>query len=1021
MTPGELESLIDRGDVEACIAAFQGMPETDRRKLGATAVARLRELGEGLPAQFNRFLDGEALQLLPSILMDRERLARFRVASVAVLATATVTQWRRVKSRALPSDDALFRIVSDRRPEWLGELVEHICDREETFGSRWSVIRRLVRAGLCGTPKSPRYIDRMLGSLPAEALKSRITLKDVLVGDPGLLEHEIWQIFSTEPEPGLLEISRVVTRSPRPELTWEVALTELAAEGRISRTRLLDACLDGLARDFHDVRARWFALLHDRLKPSPEELAARGPRYLGLLGSRNTPTIDFAMKVIKGLLKSAQVDREAVVDCLVPALHARTKGTVKAALRLLDLAAEQACDGSIKERVAAVGAAGLVHEAPDVQAAVLDLIERHGDRRDRRLREVLEPCIAGIAPSLRGRLEAWLGATQERGKEPTGEELGDLARRAAALDPHLAALAGVPNALAVASGERADCPGPDFDGTEIPRLDPERRLMPINDLDTVIELCSRLIEDPRPPEDIDRCVDAISRLCGQRPEDFARRTAPLVARLRQQLGGRLEVPPYLLSNLGVIVLSWLTEAVPTPLPFDKYRAFQVFLSTATCALARRIARHQSAPWLAAPTHAGGWIDPRTLVVRLHEHARLRIAAEPEELVLAILRIAPDQRAAALADARYLPGEPGAAIRYALGSVGETIGPTAALWVAAARARAPWSDDPAVEARHPGLGPDAGRAAAYHIDGNQMIERVANEVTLRIGREPTVPAPEPAMLHLPTVCLHAQDYISSDQWPAPASVWPAALESFCACGARQLVRSIEESSDWQGLRGFLLPLLDPDTRLRPISRLLVAVGLNAKLPETAGLAADVLVAAIGDGRLDAETMGASLRTVWQMRVESWIYRPANDPLCGQPHTVAFVKPTRWAKALGDVARSSPLHARIIARAIEMFLADEASTSRSAPTLLPFLELLLETSVETGRAVSAEARAFLGRLATGGKTGRVVANLLALREAADSPARKTAALQTLANRIARAERWMGISAPGAASTRSGGSGG
>src|SRR5262249_34129451 len=152
-----------------------------------------------------------------------------------------------------------------------------------------------------------------------------------------------------------------------------------------------------------------------------------------------------------------------------------------------------------------------------------------------------------------------------------------------------------PEALAIVRGERAGCPALSFNGTEIPRLDPARRLDPIDDLDTLVELCSRLIEDSRPADEVDRCVDAISRLCDQRPADFAKRTAPLVARLRQLVGERLDLPVYLLSNFGVIVRSWLMQVVPDPHPSRKYQMFQVFLSDATCALARRIARRHAAP------------------------------------------------------------------------------------------------------------------------------------------------------------------------------------------------------------------------------------------------------------------------------------------------------------------------------------------------------------------------------------------------------------------------------------------
>jgi len=1003
MTRSELEALIDGGDVEACIAAFQGMPEADRNKLGAASVARLRALAQGIPAQLAPFLHGEAVQLLPLMSMDRPRLASYRTARAAVLATASFSQWKRVKSRGLPTDDQIFRILSDRRPEWLGEFVEHICDEDERLGSRWPLIRRLVRDGYCGPPRSPRYIDRMLGSLPSEAWTSKVGLKDVLLGDPGLLEHEIWRIFETEPGPGSIQLISVVTAGARPELTWEVALTQLAAEGMISRARLLDACLDGLSHDLHDTRARWFAVLHDRLEPTPEELAERGDRYLDFLGSRNPSTVAFALKVVKDLLKAGRLDSAALVDRLAPALHARTKGTVRQALTLLDLAARGG-GPTLRTNAAAVAAHGLVHEAADVQAAILDFIERYGDRHHQPLRESLAACLGGIAVSLRSRLETWLEFPEEPEERPVEDDLADLARRASALDPRLAAIAGVPWALAAVRGERSDLPALSFDGTEIPRLDPERRLVPIEDLDSLIERCSRLIENPEPAEEVDRCVDAISRLCDRRPADFAKRTAPLAARIRQRLGMREGVPAYRLGLFGLIVWSWLTEAVPDPPPIDDVRTLHSFLSNWVMGLVRRLARSQPAPLLAAPTHEGVWIDPHVFVERFRRRCALPHADEPQDLILAILRLAPDHRAEALADAREFPGEQGAAIRYALGSHGESIGPTAALWVAAARARWPWTADPAVEDRHPALGPDAGRAATYHIDGNEVIPLVANVVQLRIGREPAAPEKDRGIPDLPTVAFHSERWLGSRRWPSPASLWPAALESVCAFAARLSVESSEASSDWQENRGFLLPLLDPDVPLRPMARLLLAVALNAKLAEIAGLASDALIAAVDDGRLDADTLGESLRIVWQLRIEMWIYRPVNDPLSNTPHTVPLVKPSRWTKALGDVARASPLHASVIARAVEKFLVDAASESRTAASLLPFLELVRETSVETGRAVSPEARAFFGGLGTAGKTGRVVKHLLALRDMPAGPAMRQARMQALARHIERAERWM-----------------
>ena len=560
-----------------------------------------------------------------------------------------------------------------------------------------------------------------------ESSDTERSLKSVLLKDPGLLEHEIWRIFETEPEPRSTGLLTPVEFIGRPEQLWEVALVELAQEGRISRERLLDATILGLSRDLHKLRARWFAMVHDRLKPTPAELAARATRYPDLLGSRNPSTVALALPVVRNLVKAGRLEPSALVDRLAPILHVSTKGMVKQALALLDQAATQAGDSPEKDRIAAIAAEALVHESADIQEATLDLIERHGDVHSRTTRELLAARVEGLNPSLRGRLEAWLaqppqkpGIKQTRPeptrKEPAEEGLTELKRRAAALDPRLANLAGVSSALECLRDGHFDLPALNFDGTEFPRLNPERRLEQIDDLDTLIDLCSRLIENPEPAEDLDRCVDAISRLCDQRPSDFEKRTAPLTARVRNRFHGIRQFPRHSLVSFQRIAQGWLTGEIDRSDVMKWSKGLLGFTSLWVRANTQRIAEGRAEPLLATPTHAGGWIDPRVFVERYHTCCRLQFAILTEDLIMALLRLAPDHRAEALAAARDLPDEPGAAIRYALGSENEPIGDSAPLWVAAARSRSPWNDDPAVLARHPGLGPDAGRAAIYDIDG-----------------------------------------------------------------------------------------------------------------------------------------------------------------------------------------------------------------------------------------------------------------------------------------------------------------
>ena len=122
------------------------------------------------------------------------------------------------------------------------------------------------------------------------------------------------------------------------------------------------------------------------------------------------------------------------------------------------------------------------------------------------------------------------------------------------------------------------------------------------------------------------------------------------------------------------------------------------------------------------------------------------------------------------------------------------------------------------------------------------------------------------------------------------------------------------------------------------------------------------------------------------------------------SVGFARSNRWAKTLGDVVRASSLHAHVVACALEQVLADGATGRRASASVVPLLELLREASVTCGRAVSAEVRAYLKTIDTAGKTGRVVKSLLELQDVPDSAEMRVLAVQALAHRITRAERWM-----------------
>ncbi len=547
--------------------------------------------------------------------------------------------------------------------------------------------------------------------------------------------------------------------------------------------------------------------------------------------------------------------------------------------------------------------------------------------------------------------------------------------------------------------------------TEIPRLDPDQAVPPITDLDELYAVLGRLLEKVDDPDEFERVLDGLSRLCNQRPPDFDARTKPLRRRVEKRrlsnLGYRYCSVGGAAHQVSNLVADWLAVAPAEMLVGQELvslpatakgvpglPAFLIFQCWRLSEIGARLRARIAAPVLAAPTHRGSWIDPRVFVDRLAEYlARGRDIGE-YDAVAALLRLAPDHRAEALERARTLTvpdrlagklaGQFLPALRYALG--GEAaIGPPASFWVAAARSRSAPTDDPRIEAAFPGFGPDAGIRAVveltFQTGPRSNAERGLNPVQLHITPEP----PDDVPVIYPTVLY----YRPEDRYP---SFWAGGLPWVLTMRPLDreplFLKGLVWMADYQKgkrinreRRQFLEPFLDPDVPLGPYATLLLAFGLTAPDAGVAGMAVEVLLTAAADGRLDPEHLGGAI-----IRVA----------------TAGSGKYARWAKALAEAARPSPLHAEAIRQVIERVLqGDAAAVAREVG---PLVELLLELCVQCGRGVTAEAtRTFLAGLPGGGKVAKAARRLVDWSAGEDKA--KAHAIQALAveYRLIRAERW------------------
>lgn len=777
----------------------------------------------------------------------------------------------RARRRRVPmvTVDVLARVAP---PAWLDDAATIFV---QGMPQNFAVARALVRRGLSRKPSVPEYV---LGMIVGE--HSMDVVLPRLEADPDLLEDEVWRLFEIE---GSGEMSLAAYDKYRAG-AWTAALVSLADDGRLPRARLLDASLAALGRDFGAFRAQWFERFHEELHPTIEERTARLEAYLRLLGSVNPTTVSFALDALSEIDRATPLRGEVALRHLSSAMTARTKRAAHAALRLA--AAIAAREPAHAGHVTRLALAALAHEARAVQEDAIDLIDRFGatPTDDLALRSEIAERVALVAPTLRARLARWT----DRADAPALCDAGP--------GPTSSTLARPTNASP---------------------LDPSRALVPIAAPDELVLRIAKVLEDDADPDEVELCLDGLARF----PDAVRAPKSPMVKRARALLARSDRVPPVSLQVARAIAAVASGELERTP----EWMAsgLLLVLEAQVDDVVRRAAKGDGVGRLSTPTHRGGWIAPVTLAARVVSAGS---AWDELDLCIALLRLAPEGRQEAIAAIGVRAGEHFEALRHALGGETREIGPSAPLWLAAARTRHPCADDARVDARHPGHGPDASRAARL---GWRTIERsYEGRVHRELAVERGVAVPPRAALAHVAVRFHlgaghdqpaCGPSVGLVRWSA--TLWPAGSEAFFADGARDLFANL----DWWEARweqaAYYERLLDPYLHFGPMALLVLALGLAAKDPGGNALAVDAAIAAIASGGVSAETLGATMSEL---------------------RSGGTIKLARWAKSLARVAGESAHHRRVVARTIERTLrGDPASAPRDEGALV---ELLVELRTE-----------------------------------------------------------------------------
>jgi hypothetical protein len=536
---------------------------------------------------------------------------------------------------------AIAGVLSDRNPPWLAELVEARLRGNRWFLAFgfWRLARWLVRLGAIEPPVVPEYGALMVKALaqdpplsgpmptrygqrvPEPAGTGGDLLARVILEDPGLLEHEIWRLF-TDPGVGKEMEDSIAWGQLRVGEQWAGALLELSGHGHLDRDRLLDESLDAFLRDFPPNHVRWYASFHDRLGPSDDEVAARSARYLALLAARSKPGVSLGQRMCARLLDTAfpetgRLDQEAFLSASGPALLFPQKSVATFQLKLIGKLAAgrtRALDGAFKDGALATAAQAFAHQREDVQAAALKLIAARGVPREASARAAVVKLASSLSPVL----------------QPDAKALG--------LTPaSLAPVATVASAISPAPVE--DVAG-------------------VKEAAELVLLLAQLMEDASDSLAVERALAGAVRLAALPPAERAQAARPLLKRARKQALGDGDGPfsgHAIRADMGWLALTWGTGELPPAStmeylgwhPEGRDTAWQSrppkilsgILSARIGEACTLIAAGRALPLLAEPEFADGTISPAALTARQAVWAAAGLTPCRYDLEAACLRAA----------------------------------------------------------------------------------------------------------------------------------------------------------------------------------------------------------------------------------------------------------------------------------------------------------------------------------------------------------------------------------------------
>ena len=1030
LSPEALEDLVVHGSAKQVVLALKPLDAKSRKKLSQTASKLYREITRRDVSQTLTISWKKITRQVSGTLDVNTQLAVLGLCPLSV--TKRVNMWYMGNG---DNQDLLLQVLQDRRPDWMDAWLEHRIEQEFP-AITWLTIQKLIASGTCRKPAGEGYIRLMASHFFLWKDNSKTpkphSISSMLIANTDTLE-DVYRLF--EVETWAFNTTYYDENPPYPDgfESWPMAIERLIETGHLDRQKMLDALLGGMTRDFTMPQLAGFKRMHARLSPTLDEIKEREATYRTLLGLRVNATTTFALSILAELIKAQRLDAASFFAASGVVFELTTKGSAQRVIKLAKKIVKKNPE-SVPEAIGCILHA-FGHPSADVQEAAIVFLELFKDEVDEDAKQAILNSSSFLSPALQARALALAGtepADAFAAEESLSQDQFDAMHDRISVLP-----SGIRERLGLSGDDIFSAFPPPLTHhiTDSRVLHTVSEIQPIQDLQELIDTISHAIEIIDSPDEVERILDGLSRLCHKRPHNFALLTGPLLNRVKE--------PQYSESIRGLIsgyggvslalrdlLLTWLTgqyheSARPK---YFRYIAPILFYLQRIQELKKRVYKKQFGPLLSAPTHSKGWIDPTAFVVRLKHMDAAWTHTHREDLTQALLRLAPDRRQEALAQISEQGDIVSRVVRWALGSPDRPTDKDKheyELWITAGRARSPLmslreayasltiSDDQ----------PDGLEPATYHWTSTVRESRGWDRkvyrhpaITLRIsGMEPIADEDEaeiqrtpvhevasflyssfqriltkqtqPLWKRIPTAAMHrispklgwhTDDLCGAWIIHWLHFLWPQHTDSSVTMGIYRMIERIDDNTATTVPNyAFLEPCFDIQRPWTEMMMLSLWTALVSKDSDLQNGAIDAMIEGIDDGRGHPT--------------------PLSDVLI-QLAQGGWIKTNRLAESLRQIAITSDIHAYVVSSILDRLIADIRELPRNLHQLL---QLLLDLHVTLGMSVP-EPTALRLRTITGkGKAAKTARGLCAL-SGVDVPV--SVVLIAIEQRLDRAESWL-----------------